>query len=272
VVNDLRIYYGGRGIWWNKEQTSSIASPGVAVGLLHNGSSYADELTTSGVVYHYPVTASTGTDSNEIDATKNAGRLRLPIFIISQNVSRRSCSLRVVRDWDDGQEVLPHRLPPTSRCSARDASCNRSRFAVRLRATATSADCHEASARPGDVRVSGQPAIGPQCAACDLRLSAIIDAAHIVDVQHRGSMSSGNGLPLCPTHHRMWDQHLFGIRPGGLSPEPAACFEVGELQLTRTTLAHLGSRPSAEAIEWRWENFRKANQGESAAQPPAPNN
>ena len=60
LLRELRIYGGAQGIWVNKN-TTAVASPdgvGVAVGALHNGSSYDDDLSDDGIIYHFPDTDS----------------------------------------------------------------------------------------------------------------------------------------------------------------------------------------------------------------------
>lgn len=44
-VNDLRIFWGGRGIWYDAARTRVLCAPGVTVGVLHTGRHYADERT-----------------------------------------------------------------------------------------------------------------------------------------------------------------------------------------------------------------------------------
>src|SRR5688500_13844305 len=85
LLNELRIFYGGRGIWVHQEITLGIAgsTTGVTVGLLHTGSAYADDLHEDGVIYHYPRTSVPGRDQSEVDATKAAMRLKLPVFVVS---------------------------------------------------------------------------------------------------------------------------------------------------------------------------------------------
>ena len=36
-LQELRIFKGGRGIWWDKEVTGGLFSPGATVSLLHTG-------------------------------------------------------------------------------------------------------------------------------------------------------------------------------------------------------------------------------------------
>ncbi|HCL27715.1 MAG TPA: hypothetical protein DIC52_04675, partial [Candidatus Latescibacteria bacterium] len=78
---------------------------GGAVALLHTGSSYADDLAEDCVLYHYPATnRPPSRDKGEIDATKNAGRFGLPVFVISYpspNSSLRDAVLAWVEGWND---------------------------------------------------------------------------------------------------------------------------------------------------------------------------
>lgn len=46
-----------------------------------------------------------------------------------------------------------------------------------------------------------------KCAFCGLQLK-LIDAAHIVPVQHNGTDETSNGIALCALHHRAFDRNL----------------------------------------------------------------
>src|SRR5690349_21053433 len=68
LLRELGIYGGAQGVWVNKLVTENFSPDGVgiAVGLLHNGSSYADDLSDDGVIYHFPNTGrSAGRDASE---------------------------------------------------------------------------------------------------------------------------------------------------------------------------------------------------------------
>ncbi len=53
-----------------------------------------------------------------------------------------------------------------------------------------------------------------QCAVCDLNLSKLLDAAHIiVDGEPDGTPSVDNGLSLCKLHHAAYDENYLGITP-----------------------------------------------------------
>lgn len=46
-----------------------------------------------------------------------------------------------------------------------------------------------------------------RCAFCSVQLK-LIDAAHIVPVQHNGTDETSNGIALCALHHRAFDRNL----------------------------------------------------------------
>jgi hypothetical protein len=120
LLRDVGIYGGAQGVWVDKEQSVAAAPrTGVAVGLLHTGSAYADDLADDGVIYHYPSSNRRGKDRAEIAAVKAAGDLRLPVFVIiysGPGASRRDVRLGWVEGADDrarletcsGQVVMAH--------------------------------------------------------------------------------------------------------------------------------------------------------------------
>ena len=71
-----------RGVWFDLSVTSSTDPKGVTVGVLHTGSSYPDDLTDEQILYHYPTTKNAGRDRHEVEATKAAADLQLPVFVI----------------------------------------------------------------------------------------------------------------------------------------------------------------------------------------------
>jgi len=46
-----------------------------------------------------------------------------------------------------------------------------------------------------------------QCAFCSIQLK-LVDAAHIIPVQHDGTDETSNGIALCALHHRAYDNNL----------------------------------------------------------------
>ena len=72
LLRDLGIYGGAQGIWVDKARTGQVTQggEGVTVGVLHTGSSYADDLADDCMIYHYPKTRRAGRDPSEVEATK----------------------------------------------------------------------------------------------------------------------------------------------------------------------------------------------------------
>ena len=106
TLQRLGLYKGQRGIWVNKARTADLTGDGVgmAVRMAHTGTVYDDDLSDEGMIYRYPRTGMPGRDKNEIEATKAASRLGIPIFVIAS--SPESSSLAQVRlgwvaEWDD---------------------------------------------------------------------------------------------------------------------------------------------------------------------------
>jgi hypothetical protein len=107
VLRELGIYGGAQGIWEDKARTGPITKDGegITVGVLHTGSSYADDLAEDCIIYHYPQTRRpAGRDHAEINATKAAGRLGLPFFVITYptlHSNVRNVQVGWVESWDD---------------------------------------------------------------------------------------------------------------------------------------------------------------------------
>jgi hypothetical protein len=82
VLHSARVYGGAQGVWYDKKTTGPLTmdGQGVTVGIMHTGRQYPDDLSDDGLIYHYPTTDRTGRDAAEIQATKNAAALSLPIL------------------------------------------------------------------------------------------------------------------------------------------------------------------------------------------------
>ncbi len=99
---------------------------------------------------------------------------------------------------------------------------------------------------------------GAVCAVCDLAVSGVIEAAHVVPKEHDGSDDERNGLALCATHHRMFDAGLFAISPSDLSIHVMAeGYSSTDLRITRSNLNHMRALPHLTAFEWRWGRLKK---------------
>ena len=83
-VRAAGIYNTGRGIFVDVVRTRvSTGDPrGATVSIRHTGRSYPDDISEKGIRYHYPETQRPSTDRMEVLATKAAGELGLPIFVV----------------------------------------------------------------------------------------------------------------------------------------------------------------------------------------------
>jgi putative restriction endonuclease len=216
------------------------------------------------VIYHYPKTARPpGRDQNEIDATKAARRLGLPVFVItypSEHADTRNVHLGWVEDWDDqarvfliafGEEppsvgVAP---PMTGDAPFRLVSGRRGKK-------------REVEVREGQPRFKFQvlKRYGPRCAVCDLDLPVLLDAAHLCPKNEGGTDDPRNGLVFCAVHHRALDAGLFAIDPATGSIQFRDTGPTAQaLRITRETLAHLPGQPHREALEWCWRRWTKGS-------------
>ncbi len=266
IVNDLRIYYGGRGIWIDKSRTSNISEEGITVGLLHTGKHYADDMTEEGVLYHYPGTKRPGQDRSDIVATKNAGELQVPVFVIAHsksNGSKRDVRLAWIEDWDDqsnlflvtfGTSPPPH--VPNEQNNKHDDLGD---FYL------TQKDIRQKSKTK--IRNSNQQQrfkmqllkrYGPYCAVCGIGFSEMLIGAHLHPVERDGSYDPRNGLILCANHHIAFDKGLFSIDPSGLAIQVKKNdTTLDELQIRYFDLSHLPVQPEPIALEYRWGEFMK---------------
>lgn len=111
-------------------------------------------------------------------------------------------------------------------------------------------------ARPGQARFKFRvlERYGAQCAACGVNHPSLLDAAHIRPWIERGSDHPGNGLALCPWHHRAFDAGLWAIEPESLAvlPRPAGP-TLSELLIARQSLAHLSVAPRSAELLYSWD-------------------
>lgn len=96
-LQEKKIIAGERGIYRDKERTKSLTenSEGVTVAVRHTGGRYPDELTEDGLIYHYPETRVKGSDSAEVNATKQCIKLNLPLFVVLEGTSKSTKEVKL---------------------------------------------------------------------------------------------------------------------------------------------------------------------------------
>jgi putative restriction endonuclease len=261
LLREVGVYGGAQGIWIDADRTRGIdGTDGITVSLLHTGRHYADELSADGVLYHYPRTGRpSGRDRSEVAATKAAGRLRLPVFVVTPGVptSSRNVHKGWIEGWDDDAEVFlvtfAEELPPEP-----PSDQGESPFVLETEITRSS---RSVVSRPNQQRFKFAvlKLYGPACAVCDLAVTDLLQAAHLRGKAERGSDDPRNGLVLCALHHVAYDRGLFAIEPTSqdvrvLPNGPDA----GQLRLTRGSLHHLPWKPHQEALIYAWSAWKGA--------------
>jgi hypothetical protein len=267
LARDLGIYGSQAGIWTDKAQTDGLGPAGgrVAVCVYPIGDRYPDDLSSGAMIYKYPDTGRPGTtDAAEIQATKNAGRLGLPIFVELRHEgdqSLRDIRWGAVADWNDEASEFLIRfreelkdLTPKTRRSADGPGRRPFQLAEeRPESKSPSPD------RPGQkqFRFDVKRRYGLRCAVCDQSVEALLEAIHVRDRSESGSNDPRNGLLLCRNHHKAFDEGLFGIHPGSgaicVRKEGPSAEELG------VERGHLSTKtqkePHPEALRWAWDQW-----------------
>lgn len=247
----------GQGIYRDLDQTRGLAPSGVTLSLLDLGASYRDEFDERGGIYHYPRTNRSGRDQPEIDATKAASRMGLPVFVVlaSNGPNGRAVKKAWVADFDDEASTFYVTFDAPEEERELEEREKEEVFTKRKLTTT------RAKARPGQAKFRFRvlKRYGVSCALCGLGVKEVLEAAHIVSVEDGGSDHPGNGLVLCRNHHRAFDERLVSIHPGSLEirTKPGGP-DTESLQVTQKTLAGTDPLPLPEALRWHWE---KASSG-----------
>jgi len=110
-----------------------------------------------------------------------------------------------------------------------------------------------------------------QCALCNLKHTALLDAAHIIpDSMEAGRPVVNNGLSLCKIHHAAYDQNILGIRPDHVVEirtdilkevdGPMLRYGLQEMHDSKIVVPRKPEdRPSKDGLEERYELFRSAS-------------
>jgi len=264
VLRSYGIYGGAQGIWVDASRTQTLDaghSSGVTMGLLHTGIHYPDELSSNGLIYHYPATnRPPSRDASEVAATKAAAELGLPIFVITKptpSSDMRTIHLAWIEGWNDANATFlitygrgaPDELLTEDRSDDRPFHLegNRSR---RVRRSIKD--------RPDQQRFKFEVLhrYGSGCPLSGISVPEMIEAAHLRGDADGGSSDPRNGLPLNAGLHRAFDAHLFAIDPDTLDvvvrPYGPTAAEMG---ITVPHIRGLTKRPHVDALRWRYDEW-----------------
>lgn len=256
-VRDLGIYGGASGVWVDKMRTREFAQEGVAVGLLHTGRHYDDDIDESGVLYHYPTTQRPASrDSNEIQSIKNAKLLKLPIFIIRNVGARKKIDLAWLDDFDDELRICVltfHGVNPESNSyRSQKVLSSLPLFGPRKKSTIEVLRAE----RDPLFKFNILKRFHGTCLVTEINVTEMLDAAHIIPVASGGTESSENGMLLSASAHRALDSGLWAINPSTLQIETKKDGPTAErMKLLVTDLSHQASKLNLEALEFRYEKL-----------------
>lgn len=259
LLRELKIYGNQAGIFVPSGETRKPETPkGIALSFLHTGRHYDDELTSTGVIYHYPKTGRSGHDQSEIEASRAAYQGGLPVFVIGpgDKTNTRTVYRGYIEDVDDTNNVLlitftQAQLPPPPTPEEQNAPFNLTGEA------ATSYSLRRN--RPNQARFSFDvyKRYGQECAVCGLKVKGVLQAAHLLSKSMDGIDDARNGLPLCANHHLALDRGYWCIDPElQLHAEPYGP-SLLELAITRDNLKHLAFTPHREVLTRIWADWNR---------------
>ncbi len=269
-----RIYRGAAGIWCDKERTTPLSEDefGIAVGVLHTGKSYPDDLTEDSIIYHYPKTnRPKNTDRSEIEATKNAKRFQIPLFIIThskKNDKLRDVRLGYVSEWNDENETFLIEFSDMGEVKSAPIQVVEDQpFTVysASRKSITSSSIQ----RDTKFRFKVLKRYGSKCAVCSIAIEDMLHAAHVIPKDATQSTDNErNGIILCHNHHDAFDTFLFGIHPETKKIEYRSNGpSKDELKIESEFLSPKRNMPHIEALQWRYKEFQKETREPSGASP-----
>jgi len=254
-LQELRIFKGGRGIWWDKEITGSVFSPGATVSLLHTGRHYDDDLEDDFAFYHYPSTKQPTHDKNDIESTRLVMENELPLFYIIERGSKREVR-RAFVDMDDEKEVFLIRFGSTPK-PFRGHTLEQviaepfPEITKQLRKTGI----YKVRPNQKAFSIAARKYHGNVCALCGIDVPLLLDAAHIIPDEKDGPSDPRNSLILCATHHRAFDEGLVFIHPETLElVQGIKDITLEKTGITVHSLEHLANKPHSSPLRWRWEN------------------
>lgn len=250
IIRSLGLYRGYRGVWVDKKRTASTRAPsGITIGVRHDGSSYADRLSETGLIYKFPETEMPGYDDMEVEATRTAMRLGLPIFVVSGHKDAPTRDVRLAYVEACNTEAHEFLL------SFVDAPIVMPAGRVWGDSSAATWISERIASRANDRRFAFEviARYGPNCAVCAMTERAILHSAHLRPRFAGGTDDPANGLVLCANHHLAMDAGLWRIDPDAQRVVARPGIQLERIGVTRSVISQLRARPSVESLEWLWE-------------------
>jgi putative restriction endonuclease len=171
------------------------------------------------------------------EGLKHVASLGRPVILLKQVKPKPNPEYMVLAPvtllaFDDGARKMRLSLTSTASDAAGVPPPQPTVFAKAYAETVVKARLHQAHFRKATLA-----AYSDRCCICELAERPLLDAAHIVpDRLPEGMATVRNGLAMCPTHHRAFDQDLLVV--------------TAELRVDvrHERLAHAGTGPTRAAL------------------------
>ncbi|MEW9527307.1 HNH endonuclease [Microbispora sp. NPDC049125] len=260
-LHEFGAYGGAQGVWVDAKRTKDLHLGGIAVSILHTGRHYPDDLSTDGILYHYPETKRLpGRDASEIAALKSAAELRLPIFVITQpSATMRDVTLGWIEGWEDRSQLFSITFADKPALLQVEDHSDDEPF--ELMAPLRKVSTRTVRARPNQrmfkLRVFQR--YGPRCPLSGVSVPEMLEAAHIMGHAQGGGDDPRNGLPLNVAIHRAFDASLFAFNPDTLEVETRPSGpSLDDMGIRYPAgLKDLPKRPHRDALLWRYERWAR---------------
>ena len=261
-VRDLKIYGGASGVWVDKQWTRQFAPDGIAMGILHTGRHYDDDVDESGILYHYPSTLRpTSRDDGEIQSLKNAKVHNLPIFVIQDIKGRKKVNLAWLSDFDDSLKIclLTFETSISQPLSPPVPLYEQNEIPLFGPRRISKAEVQRAERDP-KFKFQIMQRFQGTCVLSSISVTQMLDAAHIIPVANRGTESIANGLLLSASLHRAFDSRLWAINPETLKVETKSDGpSVDKMRITNTDLSEFADILNVTALQYRYEKIFHSN-------------
>ena len=257
-VRELGLYGGASGVWVDKERTSNLIENGVAVGLLHTGKHYDDDVDETGILYHYPTTERpVSRDANEIQAIKNAMLLGIPIFVIENFHGGKKVNLAWMNDFDDELRICVLTfhgiMSEQNKFHIQDKNISEIKLFGEKR---TKKAQIERAERDPLFKFNILKRFKGKCLITGLDVTEMLDAAHIIPVASGGTEHPQNGLLLSASVHRALDAGLWAINPSTLRLETKNLgIDAKRMKLEIQDLKPYSKLLNSDALTFRYENL-----------------
>ncbi|MDR3034942.1 MAG: HNH endonuclease [Kitasatospora sp.] len=256
VLRSVGVHGNRRDVWTEDSRTRRIHPERLTIGLRRTEWPDPDVPGGDGTLHPYPSSRRPDLDRTEVDATKAAAALRLPLFAAVPRGDLHDVRLAWVEGWEDGSRLflLGFGEAPPGQLLDHDRSEEQP---FRLEGNRRRRRAGTVTSRPDQARFKLEvfQRYGPRCPLSGIAVPQMIEAAHLRGDADGGSSDARNGLPMNAALHRAFDAHLFAVNPDTLTAEAhpdGPSLESMGIVHPKLALEH---PPHREALKWRYDEW-----------------